>query len=229
MIRATVAMVCALAALAHADAAVPGKSDGDYRCEGYASWVVRTSHLVGINSAEWTQGPYKIEESAARKGLHRMLVTDAKTGAKRYELVSPPAKLVLGEHDRIAGALVLDHKGKHDFYDENAKWKWSIPSTGQIDAAAVADGRSLFVALYRRDSTGARLYRYNRASGALEWEAPVEQLNADHSVYWNDVRLELSDGKIVMRGEEAAGCYLQIFEAATGKRLSSRFGKPATR
>jgi hypothetical protein len=62
-------------------------------------------------------------------------------------------------------------------------------------------------------------------TGTPRWIADVEQMNVGHSAYYNDVSLERVGASVVMRGWEAAGCYLQSFELASGRRLSSTLGK----
>jgi hypothetical protein len=239
MIRAIVAGWLALSAIAYGDAAIPDGAGGEMRCEGYEAWAKRTAVLVGETSDGSVvlrhQGPYTIHESQIRGNIHRTLVTDAASGQKRFEVLGGPIDLLLGGDQRIEGALAIEEKEKLDFYDASARHQWSIVSVDFDRAVAVIDGSSLIVALYQRSSTGARLYRFDRATGKTQWEADVYQLDADHSIYFNDVRLTKRGGQIVMHGEEAGGCYLQVFDAKTGKRVSTQIGKvgkvgaPATR
>lgn len=46
-------------------------------------------------------------------------------------------------------------------------------------------------------------------------------MNVAHSEYFNDVALEARGATVIMRGFEAAGCYVQRFDLASGRRLSS--------
>jgi hypothetical protein len=71
-------------------------------------------------------------------------------------------------------------------------------------------------------ASGSRLFAVDFKTGAPRWSADVEQLNVSHSKYLNDVTLSLSGARVTMRGLESGGCYEQTFDAATGRRLTSR-------
>jgi hypothetical protein len=75
--------------------------------------------------------------------------------------------------------------------------------------------------MFTRTATGAELIALSRQSGRRIWTAEVRQLNVSHSKYLNDVALELDGDRVIMRGYEAGGCYVQVFDLATGRRLSS--------
>jgi hypothetical protein len=86
---------------------------------------------------------------------------------------------------------------------------------------AIVGGDLVVAATFHRSASGSRLLALDLSTGALRWRAEVEQLNVPHSKYWNDVTLERRGATIVMRGWEAGGCYVQRFDLATGRRLSS--------
>jgi hypothetical protein len=50
-------------------------------------------------------------------------------------------------------------------------------------------------------------------------------MNVAHSKYFNDVTVEKRGDEILLHGLEAAGCYEQAFDAATGARKRSTFSK----
>lgn len=146
------------------------------------------------------------------------------------------AALVEDEGGALVGLLTIDAAKNRDeqlrLVGIDGKTRWTSPplALGGADSAVViAHGDLLLVATFHRIATGSSLFALDAQSGALRWRADVEQLNVGHSKYWNDVALDLPltrDGaRVRMRGYEAAGCYEQLFDATTGRRLSSRIRK----
>lgn len=219
-------MVCALAAVAHADAAIPSAASGGLRCEGYDDWARHrgtAGESRGRSFVERRQGRFKISHFEFGNNGEETRVVDAATGMMLYSIPNWPAEIVFDRAQQIVGALVIRFWGL-EFFDAAGRAKWFHTEdglAGEDSAAVVLDGNSLIVAIYRFRNTGARLFRISLASGTIQWQAQVEQLKVDHPADWNDVTLELRDGKIVMRGDESGGCYVQTFDPATGKRLSS--------
>jgi hypothetical protein len=105
--------------------------------------------------------------------------------------------------------------------DGTLRWRVSVRDGWRDSIAVARDGDRLYLAIYHRIATGSALIAVDATTGGLLWTADVQQLNVSHSKYFNDVTLELSGGVLTMRGTEAAGCYVQRFDAASGRRLSS--------
>jgi hypothetical protein len=110
----------------------------------------------------------------------------------------------------------------------DGKEAWSMQplvDRNSDSATTLVAGDLLIVAFFHRIATGSSLVAFDLKTGVKKWQAEVQQLNVGHSKYWNDVSLELRGATVVMRGFEAAGCYLQVFDVATGKRLSAAMPK----
>jgi hypothetical protein len=105
--------------------------------------------------------------------------------------------------------------------DGTLRWRANVQDGWRDSIAVARDGDRLYLALFNRIATGSALIAVDAATGAVYWRADVQQLNVGHSKYFNDVTVELSGGVLTMRGTEAAGCYIQRFDAASGRRLSS--------
>lgn len=107
------------------------------------------------------------------------------------------------------------------------RWKQApvIEEFGDSASVLVADDL-LIVAHFHRIATGSSLHAFDLSTGAPRWRADVQQLQVAHSKYWNDVSIERTGSTLILRGMEAGGCYLQTFELATGRRLSSQLDKP---
>lgn len=124
----------------------------------------------------------------------------------------------------LVGVLTLDRRqiALIDAGTGKPRWRVTAPAGVRDESfSALVDGDRLILANYHRYATGASLTALDLGSGALRWSADVEQMNVGHSEYFNDVALEARGATVVMRGYEAAGCYVQSFDLASGRRLSS--------
>jgi hypothetical protein len=113
------------------------------------------------------------------------------------------------------------------FYDLAGKERFPPPGRAVHHgntAATLSAGDRLIIAPFHRIATGASLFAVD-SRGQIAWTAEVQQLNVPHSKYFNDVALERVGDTVVMRGYEAAGCYLQLFDVKTGRRLYARIDK----
>jgi hypothetical protein len=236
--RAIGAFLVAAAAIAHADAAVPNDAvDGPLECSHAPGWPTQAEREAAEKFSQEAAG-YVFERRIGGNYVYdagfwsvpqHTLVLDATTGARKFFIQDGPSEIVLGKDGTIDGALVVGGHRRRDisWYDQSGvdakpKWTDSIKDFYHDRAAIVVDGKSLIVATWAQIATGSRLFRIERATGRIEWEADVEQLVIGHSKYWNHVSLAMRGGRLVMRGDEAGGCYVETFDPATGKRLSSR-------
>ncbi len=157
---------------------------------------------------------------------HGAAVLDAKSHDVIARVDDNAVALVEDSAGRLVGLLAVDaDAGELRLVDPatgRARWRTSQKGYRDDSAIAIVDGGQLIVATWHRIATGSRLLALDLATGAERWHADVEQLQVAHSKYYNDVTLELASGILTLRGFEAAGCYIQTFDAATGKRLSSR-------
>ena len=152
---------------------------------------------------------------------HAALI-DVTSGTRLLDVADTPAAIVEDASGALLGLLVVD-AGGHQLRLLDGKTgavRWRTPIIDLFaDAASVrVDGDRLLVALFHRNATGSSLWAFELASGRLRWQADVVQLQVGHSKYANDVSLELRGTSVVLRGIESAGCYVQIFDGATGKR-----------
>jgi hypothetical protein len=159
----------------------------------------------------------------------KSVVVERKSGktVMTLEKVSRSA-VVEDASGKLLGLLALREVGEAPahlmLHTPDGKEAW--PAQPLVDrfndsATALVTGDLLIIAFFHRIATGSSLYAFDLKTGAKTWQAEVQQLNVGHSKYWNDVSLELRGATVVMRGFEAAGCYQQIFDVATGKRLSA--------
>ena len=151
-------------------------------------------------------------------------VVDRRTHAVVRTLDVQGLGLVEDRDGALVGVLTLDRRqlALVDAKSGQPRWRVPAPRGLQYDGfSALVDGDRLILANYHRDATGATLFALDLGSGALRWTADVEQLNVAHSEYYNDVALERRGAELVMRGYEAAGCYVQSFDLQSGRRLSS--------
>ncbi len=131
--------------------------------------------------------------------------------------------------ERLIGEVQLERLGSGtteiNFYEPiSDKKRWTVQGLhrGDDSAATLVDGNQLILATFHRIATGSHLVSVDVRTGTPRWIADVEQVNASHSEYFNDVSLERRGTTVVMRGYEASGCYVQVFDLATGRRISSQ-------
>lgn len=171
-----------------------------------------TPHHVLLHDGIWSKKPKAaVVDRAAGKIVHRL---DDRGDA----LVERPDGSVLGI------LAVDDDHHELRLRDTGGKllWRRPIPNLWGNSAAVLLDGERLVIAPFHRIATGSALLAVDVHTGTPIWIADVLQLRVPHSKYYNDVSLARVGGEIVMRGFEAGGCYLQIFDAATGKRTFAR-------
>ncbi len=104
---------------------------------------------------------------------------------------------------------------------------WDRPLPGDLgDAATVladAGGGAVYLARYSAIASGAAIRAFDLGSGAERWAARVRGLGPiAHSQYANHVVLKRMRGGLVVFGNEAGGRYIEVFDAASGRMLSTR-------
>ena len=101
------------------------------------------------------------------------------------------------------------------------KWEYSPETPLAIGESVkyIREENRLYIGVFSYIATGSDLVCLDIATGKEIWHAPVKQLMAEHSKYYNDIFLKLVDDKIVLAGLEASGEYLQVFDKNTGKLL----------
>lgn len=208
-----------------------------------------------LDRCNWEQGPYWRAWHSIGDDERRKLDIDLRAAGSRHLLVTQQIKPVEMRGSRVLdrethavvrvfeqfafglvedrdGALVgvIEFQGGQLSLIEAAggRRRWRVPAPAAVRSesfSTLVDGGRLILANHHRYATGASLVALDLRTGALLWSADVEQMNVAHSEYFNDVALELRGGTVVMRGYEAAGCYLQTFDAASGRRLSSQMAR----
>lgn len=98
-------------------------------------------------------------------------------------------------------------------------WNFKMKNNYHGSAETVLIGDILVIASFDDIATGSALSAFDVNSGEQVWEAEVKQLNVGHSEYYNKVLLSCYKDKVIMKGIEAYGHYLQIFDIKTGERL----------
>jgi outer membrane protein assembly factor BamB len=135
--------------------------------------------------------------------------------------------LVEDARGELIGAVAVDGSARAiSFVPTAGRGGWTTalrdPTRGPLSgdgSAALLDGDRIVVAPFDTAGEGMQLYALDRATGRLLWRGEVDQFNYPHSVYLHDVRLAARGDRIVLESVEAAGCSLQLFEPATGKRM----------
>jgi hypothetical protein len=162
----------------------------------------------------------------------RAVVRERGSGKTVATLPFLAAAIVEDDDGKLLGILTLEEAGsgqsRLQLYAPSGAPRWKAPPSldGFGDnASALVVGELLIVAHFHRIATGSSLAALDLLSGKLRWKADVQQLEVDHSKYWTDVSLERQGQVLFLRGFEAAGCYLQTFDVATGQRRSSQLHK----
>ncbi len=136
------------------------------------------------------------------------------------------------EYDKTANGLILDENEKNlagfvtqlnDHFSvqmiDNTKYEFEIKN-GNPACEFILKDKLLFIANYHPIATGSSLQCFDLQTGKMKWTADVKQVMASHSEYYNKVTLSMYKDKLIMEGNETASDYVQLFDAATGKRLA---------
>ncbi|HZS37618.1 MAG TPA: hypothetical protein VFF06_12365 [Polyangia bacterium] len=222
---------------ARADATVPAEAAAEpLRCSYEDVGYFRDVQSDRVKRAQALAGPELYFEQASAhhvlfadrsssRRLGRAVLIDLDThqkqeidaGAVAFVEDAAGSVIAIVAFERSNGALYL--------LDGTGRARWAVASYDRYygdDLAVAIAGSQLIVAGFHRIATGSNLRSFDLATGRPLWTADVEQVNASHSKYYNDVTVEARGGRIILRGVEAYGCYVQVFDAATGRRLSSR-------
>lgn len=230
------------AALAHAEpAAAPTAAKLDpARCTHEQVPYLRDSRNEAIKRLA-PKGLY-LRQAAGRRHLlfatsfgtpKRSVVIERDSGKSVVTLPLQDTALVEDPSGRLLYVLSLEElgPGKRRLQlhapDGAPRWKQApvLQEFGDSASVLVAD-ELLLVAHFHRIATGSSLHAFDLQTGTPRWRADVQQLQVAHSKYWNDVAIERAGSTLILRGMEAGGCYLQTFELATGRRLSSQLQQP---
>ncbi len=109
---------------------------------------------------------------------------------------------------------------------------WGLQQARFVPGSALAiNDQLVVVATFSVISSGATLDAYARTTGELLWHQQLYGLGpVAHSKYHNDLSLRFEGTNIVVSGAEAAGNYVEVLDAATGRITGNRrdgqiFGK----
>ncbi|HEY7955355.1 MAG TPA: hypothetical protein VII38_08680 [Polyangia bacterium] len=178
---------------------------------------MRLSLFVALTAA-LLASPAFADASIAPAGAPAPLVCRPESALPRpYAKMNRPAILRVGA--KRIGTLAIDeaHHALSAILGQ-LSWRAPIPEVFADSLDAIVDGDQVIVALYSPATGGAALISFELASGKRRWTAEVAELAVAHSEYWNVVTIEKRKDEIVLRGDEAGGCTVQIFDAKTGKR-----------
>jgi outer membrane protein assembly factor BamB len=167
---------------------------------------------------------YAIVGSWLFSGPRRAVVVALPSGTEVAH-VEDSVAAVVERPDGTPDGLVAIDRGLR-YLDLAGKVSWSTPTTSGDSAAAVSVDGKLIVATFSPLASGVQLEAFDRTTGKKVWTGDVELRPVAHSAYANRVTLEHRAGVLLLRGDESAWSYLQLFEPATGKRL---FSDAATR
>jgi hypothetical protein len=229
--------------LAHADTSIAPAApdaelakctgtDGPYRNDWQSAEVKKLTPL-GLH-LKVAAGKRHLLYATSHFDKPKRAVVVERTSGKTVATVAGEEDVALVEDDggKLVGVLAL-----HDTHPAprhlqlyapsgEPRWKMQPLLEGWSDSAAtLVAGDLLVIAHFHRIATGSGLTALDLKTGTTRWKADVQQLMVSHSKYFNDVTLERRGDTLVMRGFEAAGCYVQTFDLATGKRLSSSIKK----
>jgi hypothetical protein len=237
--RLALVAMCLLSRVALADSSVSAADPKPAaRCsfEDGPHWKRRAA--VMNDARQGMMGPYgQFQDGNARYLLfsgdqrppYASSVLDAKTWQQLYGANTPTAALAADESGKLFGLVKLARwssgTAEIALIDHvSGKQLWSVQGLHRGDDAgnALVVGDQLILSTFHHHSTGAHLVSVELKTGTPRWIADVEQVNASHSEYFNDVALERRGNTIVMRGYEASGCYVQTFDLKSGQRLSSQ-------
>jgi hypothetical protein len=170
-------------------------------------------------------GAHALLFSTWQRGKPRhSVVIDAASGRRLLDAQDEPGAIVERADGRFEGFLVVDSP-RHELRlldGPKGRIRWRSPVETLVwdnAASVVIAGDRLIAGIFNHGATRSSLIAFDLASGHRLWAADVEQLIVAHSKYWNDVQLELHGGLVHMLGHESAGCYLQIFDVVTGRRV----------
>jgi hypothetical protein len=120
----------------------------------------------------------------------------------------------------IDGLVVLHPKGL-ELLELSGASRWTAPLKlyGESGRAVVV-GDTIVLAVFHRIATGCQLFGLDRATGKLLWTGDHLQLPIAHSIYSNEVAVEVRPGGLVrLSGDEAGIRYEELFEVGSGKRV----------
>ncbi len=158
--------------------------------------------------------------------FRKTIILDISSG-KLTELPITVSGVLFDKQDNIIGLLSYNEKENEiSFFDkmsDKVLWKYSYTdrAVNPSKITALLHDDILILALYHQISTGSDLLAMDLKTGNLKWHAQVDQVNAEHSRYYNRVNLFRYKDKILMEGIESYGKYLQVFNVTTGAKLFS--------
>jgi len=102
----------------------------------------------------------------------------------------------------------------------NIRWVVATDAPSTDSAALTVYEDKLFAALYWHGATGCRVLALDADSGEQLWEAPLKGVGSmGHSRYVNRVQIRISDGRLVVFGDESAGKYIEVLDPSSGRQI----------
>jgi hypothetical protein len=84
-------------------------------------------------------------------------------------------------------------------------------------------GDRLYYADYTQDGTGGAIVAVDLATGKRLWRESLTALGPiEHSKYFNRMNLAADDSSVRITGNESAGQYIEVKDAATGRTIANR-------
>ncbi len=156
------------------------------------------------------------------KAYSQTYLLDLKTGEQTAYNYIIAGIIRSADEKKVTGFVEInEEKGTFNVNTDEKKWSAPLRSKFYDEAETLVSDSIIVIATYPKIATGSALSAYNFNTGKLLWNAEVEQINADHSQYYNKVLLSKYKDKVIMEGIEANGAYLQVFDITSGKRLFS--------
>lgn len=164
----------------------------------------------------------------------RSVVFDRATRARVLTIAGDPDALVENAAGLVFATLHHGAAGRSptlEFRDAHATAaRWKVPwrgrrNTRRHSTTTLFWGDQLIIAHFQTTAGGADLLAVDVQTGATRWLADPEHRKAAYSEYFNGVTLERRGEAVVMRGYEAAGCFVRTFDLATGKLVSSTINR----
>jgi outer membrane protein assembly factor BamB len=103
--------------------------------------------------------------------------------------------------------------------DHKPVYEW----TGHAYSVFQIVGDRLYYADYSTSSSGGAVVAVDLATGKTLWREPLQALGPiEHSKYFNRLNLAADEAAVRVTGNESAGRYIEVKDAATGRTIANR-------